>query len=169
MIERSADGDVAVLRLAHGRVNAVDVELCEAVTAQFRALVTDPAHAAVGDAAPRTLVLGRRTYPVDEAQAFGLVDEIRPADDPLAAAVDRARAFAAAVPPDTFAVTRAQLRRDARERMDRYADEADPVEPPTRDAGEDRRDQRVPDPATGHRRPDRAARRVDATYELGAP
>lgn len=225
MIERSDDGDIAVLRLAHGPVNALDVELCEAVAAQFRALVDDPARAvvvtgsgrafsagadlrrvldegepyvrrfvpaldelfrsafelgkpvvaavnghaiaggcvlaacadvtlmsagrigvpelavgvpfprvglevlryAVGDIATRTLVLGRQTYPVDEARTLGLVHEIVPADDLLSTAVDRARVLAVAIPPDTFAATKSQLRRDARERMDRYADEIDPV------------------------------------------
>lgn len=225
MIERDDDGDVAVLRLAHGPVNALDAELCEAVAAQFRALVDDPARAvvvtgsgrafsagadlrrvidegepyirrfvpaldelfrsafelgkpvvaavnghaiaggcvlaacadvtvmaagrigvpelavgvpfprvalevlrhAVGDAATRTLVLGRQTYPMDEARTLGLVDEVRPADGLLAAAVDRARALADAIPADTFAATKAQLRRDAVERMDRYADENDLV------------------------------------------
>jgi enoyl-CoA hydratase len=225
VITRNDEGDVAVLRLAHGPVNALDTELCEAVAAQFRALVTDPARAvvvtgsgrafsagadlrrvvdegepyvrrfvpaldelfrsvfelgkpvvaavnghaiaggcvlaacadvtlmsagrigvpelavgvpfprvalevlrhAVGDAVTRTLVLGTQTYPVDEARALGLVDEVLPPDDLLAAAVDRARALAASIPSDTFAATKAQLRRDAVERMTAYADESEPV------------------------------------------
>lgn len=225
MIETEHDGDVAIVRLAHGPVNALDVELCEAVAARFRALVTDPARAvvvtgsgrafsagadlrryvdegepyarrfvpaldelfrsvfclgkpvvaavnghaiaggcvlaacadvtlmsggrigvpelavgvpfprvalevlryAVGDAITRKLVLGAQTYPTGEAVALGLVDEVLPADGLLAAGVDRARALAASIPADTFAVTKAQLRRDAVERMDRYADEADAV------------------------------------------
>lgn len=225
MIELERDGEIAVLRLAHGPVNALDVELCEAVAAQFRALVTDPARAvvvtgsgrafsagadlrrvvdegepyirrfvpaldelfrsvfelgkpvvaavnghaiaggcvlaacadvtlmsagrigvpelavgvpfprvglevlryAVGDAVTRKLTLGTLTYPVDEAHALGLVDEVLPADDLLPAAVGRARAFAASIPSDTFAATKAQLRRDAVERMAAYADEAEPV------------------------------------------
>jgi enoyl-CoA hydratase len=47
MIEREDDGDVAVLRMAHGPVNAMDIELCQAVAEQFRALITDPARAVV--------------------------------------------------------------------------------------------------------------------------
>lgn len=47
MIERTDDGEVAVLRLAHGPVNALDAELCDAIAAQFRALVADPARAVV--------------------------------------------------------------------------------------------------------------------------
>ncbi len=225
MIERSDDGDVAIVRLAHGPVNALDVELCEAVAAQFRTLATDPARAvvvtgsgkafsagadlrryveegepyarrfvpalddlfrsvfecgkpvvaavnghaiaggcvlaacadttvmsggrigvpeiavgvpfprvavevlrfAVGDVTARRLMLGAQTYPVDQAVAFGLADEVRSAENLLPAAVERARAMAISVPADTFALTKAQLRRDAVVRMDRYADEADAV------------------------------------------
>jgi enoyl-CoA hydratase/carnithine racemase len=47
MIERDDDGEVAVLRLAHGPVNAMDLELCTAVAQQLRALVADPARAVV--------------------------------------------------------------------------------------------------------------------------
>ena len=225
MITRNDDGDVAVLRLAHGPVNALDVELCEAVAAQFRALVADPVRAvvvtgsgrafsagadlrrvvdegepyvrrfvpaldelfrsvfelgkpvvaavnghaiaggcvlaactdvtlmsggrigvpelavgvpfprvalevlryAVGDAVTRKLVLGTQTYPMDEARALGLVDEVLPADQLLPAAVDGARTLAASIPSDTFAAAKTQLRRDAVERMTAYADEADQV------------------------------------------
>jgi enoyl-CoA hydratase len=221
VIELERDGEVAIVRLAHGPVNAMDVELCDAVAAQFRALVTDPARAvvvtgkgrafsagadlrrflaegepyarrfvpalngmfravfelakpvvaavnghaiaggcvlaacadvtlmasgrigvpelavgvpfprvamevvrfAVGDVTARRLMLGAQTYPVDEAVALGLVDEVVPVDDLLARAVGRARTPATAVPPDTFAFTKQQLRRDACERMDRCADE----------------------------------------------
>ena len=38
-----------------------------------------------------------------------------------------ARALATEIPPDSFALTKAQLRRDARERIERAADEAEPV------------------------------------------
>ncbi len=219
VIERSDDGEVAIVRLAHGPVSAMDVELCEAVAAQFRALVTDPARAvvltgtgrafsagadlrrflaegepyarrfvpaldgmfravfelakpvvaavnghaiaggcvlaacadvtlmaagrigvpelavgvpfprvamevvryAVGDVAARRLMLGAQTYHADGAQ--GLVDEVVPPGDLLALAVDRARALATGVPPDTFAFTKRQLRREVCERMDAFADE----------------------------------------------
>jgi enoyl-CoA hydratase len=236
VIERTDDGEVAIVRLAHGPVSAMDVELCDAVAAQFRALVTDPAlavvvtgtgsadaasaggrasagafsagadlrrflaegepyarrfvpalnsmfravfelakpvvaavngHAiaggcvlaacadvtvaadgrgrvgipelavgvpfprvamevvryAVGDVTTRRLMIGAQTYPIDQAAALGLVDEIVPAEELIGRATDRARALAHAVPSDTFAFTKRQLRRDACERMDRYADE----------------------------------------------
>jgi enoyl-CoA hydratase len=223
VIEREDDGEVAVLRLAHGPVNAMDLELCRAVAERFRALVTDPARAvvltgagrafsagvdlrryldggatyverflpaltdcfravfelakpvvsavnghaiaggcvlaacadrtlmaegggrigvpeikvgvpfprsgtevlrhAVGDVTTRRLVIGAATHTPAEALAFGLVDEVVPADELLARAVGQARALATGVPADTFAATKTQLRRDYVERIDRYADE----------------------------------------------
>lgn len=226
MIERSDDGDVAVLRLAHGPVNALDVELCEAVAAAFRGLTADPARAvvltgagrafsagadlrryldegepyarrfvpaldhlfrsvfelgkpvvaavnghaiaggcvlaacadvtvmaegrgrigvpemavgvpfprvavevlrhAVGDVVARRMMMGAQTYPIGEAVSLGIVDEVVAPDDLLARALDRARALLS-LPADTFALTKAQLRRDARERMDSAADESEAV------------------------------------------
>ena len=41
MIELTRQGDVAVLKLAHGKANALDIELCEAIAAQFEALRDD--------------------------------------------------------------------------------------------------------------------------------
>ena len=227
MIEREDDGEVAVLRLAHGPVNAMDLQLCRAVAEHFRALVTDAAQAvvltgsgrcfsagvdlhryldggaayverflpalsdafrsvfeltkpvvsavnghaiaggcvlaaaadrtlmsdgggrigvpelvvgvpfprtatevlrhAVGDVATRRLVMGARTHTAADAVGFGLVDEVVPAGELHGRAVAAARALATDIPPDTFAATKTQLRREHVERMDRYADEADGV------------------------------------------
>ncbi|MCO1659176.1 enoyl-CoA hydratase/isomerase family protein [Pseudonocardia humida] len=224
MIEREDVDGVAVLRLAHGPVNAMDLELCEAIADAFGALAADPAvavvltgagrsfsagvdlrrlldggeeyvrrflpaldaalrtpfelgkpvvaavngHAiaggavlaaaadrvlmtdgpgrvgipeivvgvpfprvpievvrhAVGDQVARRLVIGAKTHAAADAVGFGLVDEIVPAGDLLDRAVAEARALATGVPPDTFAMTKAQLRREHVERMDGYADEA---------------------------------------------
>jgi enoyl-CoA hydratase len=223
MIERENDGDVAVLRLAHGPVNALDLELCRAVTGQVRALATDPARAvvltgagrafsagvdlrrylaegapyvqrflpalaemfraafelgkpmvaavnghaiaggcvlaacadtalmaegsgrigvpelrvgvpfprvavevlrfAVGDIAARRLVFDAQTCGPAEARAVGLVREVVPAGELLTRAVAAARDLATAIPPDTFAATKAQLRRGGLERADRYVEE----------------------------------------------
>ncbi|HXV93471.1 MAG TPA: enoyl-CoA hydratase/isomerase family protein [Pseudonocardia sp.] len=223
MIERSDDDGVAVLTLAHGPVGAMDLELCEAVAAHFRALADDPARAvvltgsgrafsagvdlrryldggepyvrrflpalseaflaafelpkplvaavnghaiaggcvlaatadlllmaegagrigvpeikvgvpfppvpleivryAVGEVAARRLVVGAATHPPAEAAAIGLVHEVVPPGELLPRAVAAARAMATDVPPDTFAVTKAQLRRETRERIARRADE----------------------------------------------
>lgn len=227
MIERVDDGDVAVLRLAHGPVSAMDLELCQAIAEQFRALATDPARAvvltgtgrafsagvdlrrlvdggrayverflpalcdaftaafaypkplvaavnghaiaggcvlaacadatlmaagngriglpetrvgvpfprvplevmrlAVGDVVARRLIVGGQTYLPADAATLGLVDEVLEPAELLPRAVAVARALADDIPPDTFAVTKAQLRRDATERIARCADEDRPV------------------------------------------
>ena len=227
MIEREDVGDVAVLRLAHGPVNAMDLELCRAASAQLRGFAADPARAvvltgagrafsagvdlrryleqgepyverflpalaelfsaafeltkplvvalnghaiaggcvlaacadvtllaagngrvgvpelkvgvpfprvalevlrhAVGEVAARRLVLGADTYDPAAARDIGLVDEVVPAGELVDRAVATARALAADIPPDSFALTKAQLRRDARERIERATDEAEPV------------------------------------------
>jgi enoyl-CoA hydratase len=47
MIEREDAGDIAVVRLAHGPVNAMDLELCAALTDECRSLAAGPARAVV--------------------------------------------------------------------------------------------------------------------------
>jgi enoyl-CoA hydratase len=227
VIERQDVGEVAVLRLAHGPVNAMDLELCQAAARQLRGLVADPARAvvitgsgrafsagvdlrryleqgepyvrrflpalaelfsaafeltkplvaavnghaiaggcvlaacadvrymadgngrigvpelkvgvpfprvalevlryAVGEVAARRLVLGAETYTPGAAHDLGLVDEVVPAADLLDWAVGAARALATEIPADSFATTKGQLRREARERIERGADEAETV------------------------------------------
>jgi enoyl-CoA hydratase len=224
MIEREDVDGVAVLRLAHGPVNAMDLELCGAIADAFRALASDAAvavvltgagrsfsagvdlrrlldggeeyvrrflpaldaalrtpfelgkpvvaavngHAiaggavlaaaadrvlmaegsgrvgipeivvgvpfprvpievvrhAVGDQVARRLMIGAKTHTGADAVGFGLVDEVVPADELLDRAIAQARALATDIPSDTFAMTKAQLRREHVERMDRFADEA---------------------------------------------
>jgi enoyl-CoA hydratase len=221
----AADGDitVAVLRMAHGPVNVMDLEFCEAVAERFRSLAADPVRAvvitgsdrafsagvdlkryvdggpayverflpaladafhavfelrkpvvaavtghavaggcvlaacadvrlmadgrggigvpelrvgvpfprialevlryAVGGVAARKLVLGARIHPPTEALGLGLVDRVVAPDELLGEAVTAARELAADVPADTFAVTKAQLQRDALERTARYGDD----------------------------------------------
>jgi len=58
VIERDDDGEVAVLRLAHGPVNAMDLELCQAVADRLRALHADPARAVVLTGAGRSFSAG---------------------------------------------------------------------------------------------------------------
>ena len=38
MIELSHRGGIAILKLVHGKANALDIEFCEAIAAQFEAL-----------------------------------------------------------------------------------------------------------------------------------
>jgi enoyl-CoA hydratase len=47
MIEVGRRGAVAILQIAHGKANALDIELCEAIAAQFEALRTGSAQAVV--------------------------------------------------------------------------------------------------------------------------
>ena len=47
MIEATRHGDVMVLKLVHGKANALDVELCEAIAARFNALRGTPDKAVV--------------------------------------------------------------------------------------------------------------------------
>ncbi len=82
---------------------------------------------AVGEVAARRLVLGAQTHRPARPGRSGWWTRSSPAGELLARAVAAARALAADIPPDTFAATKAQLRRDARERIDRYADEDEPV------------------------------------------
>jgi enoyl-CoA hydratase len=47
MIEMSHRGGVAIVQLAHGKANALDIDLCEAIAAQFDALRNTTAQAVV--------------------------------------------------------------------------------------------------------------------------
>ncbi len=76
----------------------------------------------VGEVPLRRMVVGALTYQPEQARDFGLVDDVVPADE----LTERARAAAAELatqtPSDTFAATKAALRRDATERAERFAD-----------------------------------------------
>lgn len=69
VIEREDAGDVAVLRPAHGPVNAMDVELVEEITEVFRRLADDPARAVVLTGSGRSFSAGvdLRRYLADGA------------------------------------------------------------------------------------------------------
>jgi enoyl-CoA hydratase len=47
MIDLTRRGDVAILRIAHGKANALDTELCQALTAQMERLRASPNQAVV--------------------------------------------------------------------------------------------------------------------------
>ena len=66
---------------------------------------------AVGEQVQRDLVLTGATHETAEALRRGLVDEVVPADRLLDRAVEVARQLATDVPPDTYRVTKHQLRR----------------------------------------------------------
>lgn len=47
MIELIQQGDIAILKLVHGKANTLDLELCEAIAAKFKEIETSPARAVV--------------------------------------------------------------------------------------------------------------------------
>lgn len=83
---------------------------------------------AVGPTVAGRLVTRADTLPPADAAALGLVDEVVAAEELVDRAVAAAEELATAIPVDTFALTKAQLRRPALERIERYrADEHDQV------------------------------------------
>lgn len=219
MIEREQVDGIVVVRLAHGPVSAMDLELCEGIADTFTALADDPAEAvvltgsgrsfsagvdlrrivdggaeyvdrflpalsaafravftlgkpvvaavnghaiaggcvlaacadavlmadgpgrigipevkvgvpfpqvplqvmihAVGPNVARRLVMGAQTHEPAAAHGFGLVDEVVAPDALRERAIAVAAATVAEIPADTFAATKAQLRRPALDVMDR--------------------------------------------------
>jgi enoyl-CoA hydratase len=80
---------------------------------------------AVGDRAAARLVFGADTLPPDQARELGLVDELVGPGELLDAAVARAERLGTAAPADTYAATKAQLRRASVERIAAYRAEED--------------------------------------------
>jgi len=81
---------------------------------------------AVGAKVAGRLVLSADTLTPPDALAVGLVDEVVEPGELLERAVAAATELATASPPDTFALTKAQLRRDTVERIARYRVDEDP-------------------------------------------
>jgi enoyl-CoA hydratase len=80
---------------------------------------------AVGDRAAARLVFGADTLPPDQARELGLVDELVGPGELLDAAVARAERLGTAAPADTYAATKAQLRRASVERIAAFRAEED--------------------------------------------
>jgi enoyl-CoA hydratase len=78
---------------------------------------------AVGGVLAHRLALGAQTYRPKQAAELRLVDEVVPADEVLDRAKTVARTLAEQLPANTFTVTKAQLHRDAIERIDRFRDD----------------------------------------------
>lgn len=115
----AACADVRLMAEGSGRIGVPEGR----VGPPFPRIAIEVLRHSVGDVAARRLMVGARTYSAAEALAMGLVDGVLPPEEVLPQAVAAARAMATDVPPDTFALTKAQLRRDAMERTARYADE----------------------------------------------
>ena len=115
----AACADIRLMAEGSGRIGVPEARVGPA----FPRIAIEVLRHTVGDVAARRLIVGALTYSPAEALAMGLVDDVLPPEEVLPQAVATARAMATAVPPDTFALTKAQLCRDAMERTARYADE----------------------------------------------
>lgn len=75
---------------------------------------------ALGAQRAALLVRGAQTHPPERAVELGLVDAVVDAEHLLPRAVELATELATDIPADAFALTKAQLRRETVERMNRY-------------------------------------------------
>ncbi len=108
-----------VVLMSAGRIGLPEVR----VGVPFPRSAVEVVRHAVGDRGAGRLILGGDTMSADDAVAVGLVERVVAADDLQAAALAAAAELADRMPADTFAHTKAQLRRDAAARMDTHADE----------------------------------------------
>jgi enoyl-CoA hydratase/carnithine racemase len=157
VIEVDVVDGIGVVRLAHGKVNALDLELCQTmrelddrdgpvlavvVTGAGRAFsagvdlkrVVDGGAAYVAEFLPalgpvraRQVIFDGAGHEPAQALALGLVDELSAQDALLDQAVAVAVRMATGIPADAFRHTKAQLRHEVNERLDRIA-EPDTVE-----------------------------------------
>jgi len=108
-----------VVLMSEGRIGLPEVR----VGVPFPRSAVEVVRHAVGDGGAGRLMLGGETVSAAEAVAVGLVDRVIAADELQSAALAAAAELADRMPADTFAHTKAQLRRDAVARMDAHADE----------------------------------------------
>jgi len=92
----------------------------------FPAIALEIVRFAVAPHFLQQIVYGGRTYPAEEAQRVGLLDEVVDYETLLERAFLVAKEFSK-VPSDAFAITKRRLREPARERLSMLPDEADQV------------------------------------------
>lgn len=119
----AACADVVLMAEGAARIGVPEIR----VGVPFPRIVLEILGVAVGAGGLRELVIGAQTHLPERAAQLGLVHEVVPAAELGARATAAASALARDVPPDTFAITKRQLRRTALERADRYADEDEQV------------------------------------------
>jgi enoyl-CoA hydratase len=119
----AACADVVLMAEGDGRIGVPEIK----VGVPFPRIALEVLGVAVGERGARELVMGAQTYLPERAEQLGLVHEVVAPGELAPRAAARAAAMAREVPPDTFAITKGQLRRAALERTDRYADEDEPV------------------------------------------
>ena len=108
-----------VVLMSGGRIGVPEVK----VGVPFPRAAVEVVRYAVGEVGARRLVMGAETMSAEDGVAVGLVDRVVPEADLVVAARTVAADLADSVPADTFAHTKAQLRREAVARMDAFADE----------------------------------------------
>ncbi|GAY12805.1 enoyl-CoA hydratase/isomerase family protein [Pseudonocardia sp. N23] len=111
----AACADTAIMADGKGRIGLAELQ----VGVPFPRIALEAMRNAVGEVTARRLVMGARTHPPAEALTLGLVDELVAPDTLREKAVEIARGLAGIL-PDTFAATKAALRREATDRADRY-------------------------------------------------
>jgi enoyl-CoA hydratase len=111
--------DVRVMADGEGQIGLPELR----VGVPFPRTALEIVHYAVGGVSARRLALGGQTYRPQQAAELGLVVEVGPADELLDRAKTVARTLAQQSPADAFTATKAQLHRDALERIDRYRDD----------------------------------------------
>jgi enoyl-CoA hydratase len=116
--------DVRLMAAGKGRMGIPEIK----VGVPFPRVPLEVMVHAVGPKVAGRLVLRADTLLPADALELGLVDEVVEPDTLLDRAVATAAELASAIPADTFALTKAQLRRETVERIARYRlDEDDPV------------------------------------------
>jgi enoyl-CoA hydratase len=114
----AAAGDVRIM--SGGSIGLTEL----AVGVPFPVAALEIVRHAVGPAAS-SLVLTARTMDAAQARSIGLVDEVCGEDDLLPLALDRARRLAS-VPAEVYALSKEQLHRPARERIEAARPADDP-------------------------------------------
>jgi enoyl-CoA hydratase len=120
----AACADVVLMAEGGGKIGVPELR----VGVPFPRIALEVLREAVGERGARDFVMGAQTYGPEQAAQLGLVHEVVPAAELGSRAVAAAAALAGDIPSDTFATTKAQLRRGALERTDRYRDEDELVE-----------------------------------------
>jgi enoyl-CoA hydratase len=106
----------------HGRIGVTEMR----VGVPFPVSALEIVRFALGDVAARGAVLSGATHPAPAALERGFVDELAAPDELLPRAVETARRLARGVPPDTYRLTKRQLRLDVNERLARLRPVEDP-------------------------------------------
>jgi enoyl-CoA hydratase len=120
----AAAADVTLMAQGPGRIGVPEIK----VGVPFPRIALEILRHKAGAVPARRLVLGAETHTPDAAVALGLVDEVVAAEDLPERAIAVAAALADSAPADTFAVTKAQLQRDALDRLARFDDDAAALE-----------------------------------------